>query len=1607
MKPSVLLEITLSSARSLDENEDEDGIFDYDETPSKSAAYRNESFSRRATIEARCQTGERENKKEETKMEEPVLEPGVVDFVAVIGCKNIGSQKNDGGMKGWVKATPECVVMEQFPPNNEFHLKSGRKALLPEMVQWFCYPEGARLWRGTAPPSRSDLNLKRFSAASPQNLASSTAAFDACLDCTTSFSWFVIASNSDEYGSSLVKTYGAVIRFYAPAPTGIDMTQDDFAQAIMGGKQEMPSQGAVKRLWVPIAICLTSNLPIVGIMEALLLRLCEELSSMSSEIKPTKLEEIQEAVSNIVLKYQKPIAGAVNCSVPFLAGDRFLLSLPPRTGLPPLPHGRALISVCRLVGADGLIYLLSAVLTECKILLHSEDIAEISMVAEVITALTYPFRWSLPYIPVLPIGMIEFVEAPLVYLLGSPTCNLENVDPRALDDTVVVDLNKAFSPIEYLITTTKVVSSRSKRFLSSLVSGQNFQQLLESLDTDEALFFHEIMELIDESNSDRKAPPRRTTSGDFGVSLVVSHAEKNVDVLMRSLQKVEDKIPTFFVKNGGGLDTGEEGEDETLLSLAYNEEQYNDFDALHDSVQDSNHVEGGSSKFLKTLLSPIEIGSTTKISQASMQAVSMEYLSKLETTPWEYKQFLKVSLEDVEIDDKIKLREAIGERRFRVWKLARSKKTHSDDDMRFFSQSRRVAAKEDSALDLTALMTCAKLNSTDSPSLSSGTNQSRIASLSPAQQHVEAAKSRDIIRRCLDKANTVHASSLDQINPFVDNGRDLMAEAEKALRNPSAQLFLVQILAQRSRLENKRTRTLRQHSAAANSPSRLGPIAFDCLVRLSCAMLDSCMEYKEYEMAYHLLTNSAGFIMVEEIDDEEDEKGVFGHHHSLVVITMTSRIGLHPIFADVRVWEAVMALHLRDREAEKKSDEFGSFDDENDYNLGEEENYEVDEEEGYEAAVATLYEMVGYGIPGEELSDFAMRVSQDNGWFCDDRGRQLLMLARRISIRRDQADMGGTGNTADIDLVRKGPDVYQPAGGAADPEEGPNKDKTDFVWEEVGWCHPAAPSRRSLMRLDGSSNTKLGMSPADNFMKRTPITALASFGSSMVASGGLDGGVFLAHLTTTTTTTDTTRDGSLGVRGIHLDWGSASRARSGCSSDGEYGVGAVSCLVATHGETSHIPTLKDVTDTTSGGDWGDTSTSIAKNSMEGSRIIAGTTAGDLRIWSVKDIYSSIFASKTDDEVTDAHGAHRLKFSLRGRALSGHRGGVTCIDVPSQVYRPDSLVTGGADGTIKLWGLRASTGNRRSNTTNMGSNNDADAAGGGNGDQQQRGGRGGDPVNTLSGHKGRVLSIKTAWHGDHLLSGGADRSIRVWDLATSGGKCIHTLFGHFGWITNVQYWGPNTIVSASTDRSVALWDARVRSSPLFVLRNHQSPISDLLVGSRTDPYMVSAGADGTVATWDFRNLSNMTAATEDPDSLAKGKGSKGCKIVRVPSASIHHSKNTDNLHLAAGSVHLARDVADPINSFMSVGSDAILRKWDVASGNLLEESPTGHCDTISNFHSFSQSHGFGLNSNPTTNGNNNNNNSTDTNSAYALDKGFLTGSLDGTIRMRRLIKKNGD
>ena len=487
----------------------------------------------------------------------------------------------------------------------------------------------------------------------------------------------------------------------------------------------------------------------------------------------------------------------------------------------------------------------------------------------------------------------------------------------------------------------------------------------------------------------------------------------------------------------------------------------------------------------------------------------------------------------------------------------------------------------------------------------------------------------------------------------------------------------------------------------------------------------------------------------------------------------------------------------------------------------------------------------------------------------------------------------------------------------------------------------------------------------------------------MLCFTGVDGSLFLAHTINfgdekgefdeSLTSSSSLHSKQSSVNGVQLQWGAKGEL------DRESCLGSVTCVAASKGSGYRLGGGTDKISSKSSIDQSCADEEEIISSMEGCQVIAGTTGGGLRVWSLKDVYlashikESAQSTGVSSSMNRSHhgsgstsvrpsaGEFGMQDAMAGASIGGHRGGVTCIDLPPRMYRPDSLVSGGEDGLIKLWSLKS--------TSQITSIRDYDAS---------------DAKSVLTGHEGKIICIKTAWHGDKVLSGGADRTVRLWDLSGSGGKPLITLQGHTGLVTQINFFGPNTICSASTDRSIQIWDTRAGSRTLFALRYHLAPVSDLLVGDRSEPVMVSAGADCSLATWDFRMLSGARAEISGDEHPASNQ-TQSSRTIRLPMSSMNHNSHSKS------PMNLVRSVGRDEFSFFSISDDGVVNEWEAASGRKVSSYQSGHRDAISGFYSFSSSDELrqeqGVN--------------------VSRVGGTISCSWDGTVRLRRLSRKRVD
>lgn len=146
-----------------------------------------------------------------------------------------------------------------------------------------------------------------------------------------------------------------------------------------------------------------------------------------------------------------------------------------------------------------------------------------------------------------------------------------------------------------------------------------------------------------------------------------------------------------------------------------------------------------------------------------------------------------------------------------------------------------------------------------------------------------------------------------------------------------------------------------------------------------------------------------------------------------------------------------------------------------------------------------------------------------------------------------------------------------------------------------------------------------------------------------------------------------------------------------------------------------------------------------------------------------------------------------------------------------------------------------------------------------------------PIQTYTGaHIYEVLTLSVSSDNSRFLSGGGDKSVFIWDVAS--GKILRRLGGgpggHNGKIESVGFGGEDdaVVVSASYDASVRLWDTKAQGNrPMMVLTEGRDSITDISV---INWEIGAASVDGRVRWYDVRMglcVVDVVGCKPQPDS----------------------------------------------------------------------------------------------------------------------------------------------
>ena len=192
--------------------------------------------------------------------------------------------------------------------------------------------------------------------------------------------------------------------------------------------------------------------------------------------------------------------------------------------------------------------------------------------------------------------------------------------------------------------------------------------------------------------------------------------------------------------------------------------------------------------------------------------------------------------------------------------------------------------------------------------------------------------------------------------------------------------------------------------------------------------------------------------------------------------------------------------------------------------------------------------------------------------------------------------------------------------------------------------------------------------------------------------------------------------------------------------------------------------------------------------------------------------------------------------------------------------------------------------------------------------------------TLHGHVMGVWAI-VPW-GDILVSGGCDRDVRVWSMAT--GTNLHVLRGHTSTVRCLKMSSPTTAVTGSRDTSLRVWDI-VRGKVIHVLVGHQASVRCIEV---CGDLIASGSYDTTARIWSISegrclkvlqgHFSQIYAIAFDGKRVATGSLDTSVRIWDP-----HEGKC---LAVLQGHTSLVGQLQMRDNTLVTGGSDGSVRVW---------------------------------------------------------------------------------
>ena len=380
-------------------------------------------------------------------------------------------------------------------------------------------------------------------------------------------------------------------------------------------------------------------------------------------------------------------------------------------------------------------------------------------------------------------------------------------------------------------------------------------------------------------------------------------------------------------------------------------------------------------------------------------------------------------------------------------------------------------------------------------------------------------------------------------------------------------------------------------------------------------------------------------------------------------------------------------------------------------------------------------------------------------------------------------------------------------------------------------------------------------------------------------------------------------------------------------------------------------------------------------SLDGQQLIVADYSGRMKYFSL-----------TADRITLSHTEHRrflayIRSSPDGRMLAtavfgegaeirdwksgqllrefhGHRGHVRTLAFDASGRR---LVTGGADGVVRLWDLtRTDTSTNKGRTLGDAvasityhptqplvalatKHNVAHGTVAGRGPAVElRDSRSLSLIRKIEGHSDWLTSVEYRRDGEQIITGSLDKSVRIWN--SSDGASLVILEGHTAALVGAMFLGDGQqAVSMDQMGRVIVWEI-VKAQPLQSWETGIHRVCAVALHSQK-PWLAVASQDGEIRLWDFqlgkllggRTASagiNFIAFSPDGDRLAVATAQPDIEVWNT-SQFVANAPTTTAMKLHGHSDSVMGVSFSPDGQRLSsCGRDETVRVFDMTAGHEL-------------------------------------------------------------------------